>query len=172
MPSKATPEEALKADTNVKILIELIRSATEFKADTSQMAAVCGLTAAKNVYVILLTFELSNSVSHILSPREINSILAPYGLELKGGKIVSKDGSENGKSDKSVDEDKAPPKTPNTPKKNPNAKASTKKRKIDHEDDGIDVDGTKVEESVKGEAVKGEAGIEEPAMEEAVMEEA
>lgn len=57
MPPKSPAEDALKADSSVKILVELIRTATEFKADTSQMAAVCGLTAAKNVYVIQPTCE-------------------------------------------------------------------------------------------------------------------
>jgi hypothetical protein len=58
MPPKTSADEALKADSNVKILVELIRTATEFKADTSQMAAVCGLTAAKNVYVTPPTSEI------------------------------------------------------------------------------------------------------------------
>jgi len=51
MPPKSAPDEA-SANTDVKILIELMHSATEFKADTSQMAAICGLSAAKNVYVM------------------------------------------------------------------------------------------------------------------------
>jgi hypothetical protein len=49
MPPKTPVDDSVKADNNVKILVELIRTATEFKADTTQMAEVCGLTAAKNV---------------------------------------------------------------------------------------------------------------------------
>lgn len=94
-------------------------------------------------------------VSQVYSPRKINAIIAPYGLELKSGKLVSKDGSDGGKSGKSPDRGKAPPVTPKTPKPKPSAK----KRKMDHataEEDGIEVNGAKIEGPVKAEATNEE----------------
>jgi len=102
--------------------------------------------------------------SQFHSPRKINSIIGPFGYEFRGGKIVSKDGSDNDKAIKSTNADGKAPKTPKTPKtpKAPRAK-SAKKRKIEEEpeaeDDGIEVDGGEVgEDAVKEEVVMEDAG--------------
>jgi len=147
----APKTEETTPSQEVKVLIDLIRTAKTFEPDLKAAAPVLGIKDAKNVYVIHppSTPTTPDSVS---SPRKINSVLAPHGMKLANGRIVPVDEEAKGSGEVAQAAPKTPTKSPAKASTSTKAKGgkstAMKKRKleviqeVEEEDESIKVEET------------------------------